>query len=192
MTLVLAFPARDGAALLTDTRKWLPNGEYLDAHQKLIRCWDGLVTGSGSGDLLDFVAERSARRLGIEVLLLIYRTTAVAREGDYAEWTISVERRDASDPAGGRVVGFQVFDGHRLRPDSWVPGNLPRGLSQGLVKRLSATMKALFAEPLFLESIRPLAVELYSEVYRSGLVSPQFDFGTHRPGGDIIIERMEV
>ena len=125
MTLILAFPAQDGAALLADTRKWLPNGGYVDAHQKLIRCWDGLVTGSGSGDLLDFVAEHSARRLGIEVLMLIDPTTAIACEGDYAEWTLSVERRSASDPMGKKGVGFQVFDGHRLRPDSWVPGNVP-------------------------------------------------------------------
>lgn len=192
MTLILAFPAQDGAALLADTRKWLPNGGYVDAHQKLIRCWDGLVTGCGSGDLLDFVAEHSARRLGIEVLMLIHRTTAIAREGDYAEWTLSVERRSASDPVGKKGVGFQVFDGHRLRPDSWVPGNMPRGLSERLDERVSCAIKALLAEPLSLGEIRPLAVELYREVYCSGLVSPQFDLGTHRPGGQITIERIEV
>ena len=63
---------------------------------------------------------------------------------------------------------------------------------QGLVERVSRAIKALLAEPLSLGEIRPLALELYREVYCSGLVSPQFDLGTHRPGGRITIERIEV
>ena len=38
---------------------------------------DGLVTGSGSGQLLDYVTAHSPRRLHSEVVLLIAQTAAV-------------------------------------------------------------------------------------------------------------------
>ena len=49
MTLVLALPATDGVALVSDTRKWFRTGGYVDGHRKLVSSRDGLVTGTGSG-----------------------------------------------------------------------------------------------------------------------------------------------
>jgi hypothetical protein len=62
-----------------------------------------------------------------------------------------------------------------------IPGNLPCALSDDVAERLSSQVKALFAAPIPLEVIRPLAIGLYSEICPSVLVSPQFDLGTHEP-----------
>jgi len=192
MTLVLAFPATDGVALLTDTRKWLPGGRYVDGHQKLVRCWDGLLTGSGSGDLLDFVAERSSCRLGMEVLLLIHQVAASAPAGLQAEWTLSVERAPKAGDSGAHGIAFQVFDGRHLRPNSWVPGNLPCGLFDEQVERITRSVRSFYEQPRSLDEVRSVALALYRDIHRSGLVSREFDFGTHRPGKCISIERLEV
>jgi hypothetical protein len=71
MTLILALPATDGVALVTDTRKWFRVGGYVDGHHKLVSSRDGLVTGAGSGQLLDDVAEQARHGVFPEVVDLI-------------------------------------------------------------------------------------------------------------------------
>ena len=161
MTLVVAFRATDGVAPMSDTRKRLRSGSYIDGRQKLVRGLDGLITGAGSGRLLDYVAAHVRRRL---------------RAG----------------PDGPSGIDFDVFDGFHFRPKRWVLGSLPSGVPARFVEQASSCVRSVLDEKRSLEEIRGIARRLYSRLYLSGLVSPVFDFGAHRPGGEITIERPYV
>ncbi len=193
MTLVVAFRATDGVALMSDTRKWLRSGSYVDGHQKLVRSLDGLITGAGSGQLLDYVAAHAQRRLRPEAILLIAQTASYgAMQGESAEWTVTVEPSSKAGPNAPSGIDFDVFDGFHFRPKWWIPGSLPSGLPSHFVEQTSSCLRSVLDEKRSLEEIRGIARRLYSDLYPSGLVSPMFDFGTHRPGGEITIERLYV
>jgi hypothetical protein len=193
MTLVVAFRATDGVALMSDTRKWLRSGSYVDGHQKLVRSLDGLITGAGSGQLLDHVSAHVGRRLRAEVVLLIAQTAAHgAMQGESAEWTMTFEPSRGASPDMPPEVDLDVFDGFHFRPKWWSPGSLPSGLPSHFAEQAASCVKSVLDEKRPLEEIRGVALRLYSDLYPSELVSPAFDFGTHRPGGEIVIERLQV
>lgn len=109
MTLILALPATDGVALVSNTRKWLRSGSYVDGHQKLVSSRSGLLTGSGSGCLLDHVAAHASQRTYPEVVLLIAQAAASgAWQGERAEWTLTLEGESASRARRQRSVDFAV------------------------------------------------------------------------------------
>ncbi len=189
----MALPATDGVAIVSDTRKWLHDGSYIDGHQKLVSSRDGLLTGTGSGPPLDYVATHASRRLHQEVVLLIVQVAAEGvRRGERAEWTLTVERGPTRTAAIWSHVSVDVFDGFCLKPEWWIPGSLPHGMPAPLIERASECVKAVFDERRSLSEVCSIAVELYGDLYPSGLLSPDFDVGIHRPGRRISIERLRI
>ncbi len=149
------------------------------------------MTGSGSGKLLDYVTAHSPRRLLSEVVLLIAQTAAVGvMNGEQAEWTMTVERSAENDGGHPSSVGFRVFDGFYFKPGWWTAGSVPAGLAEPLVERAATTVRGIIEERCLLDEIRTLVIQLYVALYPSGLVGPDFDYGTHRPGRKISIERV--
>jgi hypothetical protein len=193
MTLVLALPATDGVALVSDTRKWFRTGGYIDGHHKLVLSRDGLVTGAGSGQLLDDVARQSGERTFAGVVALI---TRVARCGvwefEIADWTLTAEHRPVCGVQGDHGVGIAVFDGFAFKRTSWEAGSVPAGLPARFVQRAHAQLRPIFAGGVTLREVRTIAFDVYTDLYCSGLLSRDFDFGTHRPGKRVSIERLCV
>jgi hypothetical protein len=193
VTLILALPAMDGAALVSDTRKWFRDGSYIDGHPKLACCRDGLVTGSGSARLLDHVAAHSSRRLHSELMMLIAQTAAAGiLDGEQAEWTMTLERGSGPSKDEPSPIVFEVFDGFALKPDWWIAGSVPTGLSEPFVRRASSLVKQVIEGSFSLDGIRALVLQLYVDLQPSGLVSCDFDFGTHRRGRRLSIERISA
>jgi hypothetical protein len=58
------------------------------------------------------------------------------------------------------------------------------------MKRASSVVKEVTDGRYSLDEIRVLVTQLYVELHPSGLVSADFDFGTHRPGRRFSIERI--
>jgi hypothetical protein len=192
MTLVLALPATDGVALVSDTRKWFRTGGYVDGHRKLFSSRDGLVTGTGSGQLLDDVVRRSGEQTFAGVIALI---TQVAKCGvwefEIADWTLTTEHRPVCGGVqGGHGVGIVVFDGFAFKRTPWEAGSVPAGLPAQFVQRAHAQLHPIFAGGVTLREVRTIAFDVYTDLYRSGLLSREFDFGTHRPGKRVSIERL--
>ncbi|MBN1320518.1 MAG: hypothetical protein JXA87_06730 [Thermoleophilia bacterium] len=193
MTLILALPATDGVALVSDTRKWLRNGSYIDAHHKMVSTCDGLVTGAGSGQLLDYVAKHATDRVFPEVVSLILHTARCGVErGEEAEWTLTTEGRTPRQAGRGHRIGFTVFDGYLFRTTGWVAGSLPTDLPAEFVGRAADRVRPILERGHCLEEIQAIAFAVFSDLYPSGLVSADFDFGTHRPGGRLSIDRLHL
>ena len=193
MTLVLALPATDGVALVSDTRKWLRSGSYIDGHRKLIASRDGFVTGTGSGQLLDRVAEEVPHRgfTGVVALIADVAGSGVW-EAEIADWTLTAERQPVGDAAGENGVGIVVFDGFSFKRTRWKAGSVPAGLPPQYLARAHAQVSPVFDGKLDLDEVRTIAFDVCSDLYRSGLISQVFDLGTHRPGNRLNIERLRV
>ena len=193
MTLILALPAADGFALASDTRKRFRTGRSVDGHTKLVAGRDGLVTGAGSGQLLDQVAGLAGDRSYPELIDLI---TRVAQPGiwdfEQADWTLTVEGSSGCTCHGEGGVGMTVFDGFSFKRSRWPTGSLPAGLPAEFVERASLQVEPVLAGRLSLSELRTIAFDVFSEIYGSGLISQDFHFGTHRPGKRLSIERLRV
>lgn len=193
MTLILALPATDGVALVSDTRKWLRTGPYLDGHPKLVAGRDGLVTGTGSARLLDHVAGLAPHLVFAEVVALISHVSMCGVwEGEMADWTLTAEEEPSCPEAGRHRVGIAVYDGFAFKRTRWEAGSTPLGLSPEYVAHAADQLGPVFSEGLPLDDVRTVAFEVYSGLFPSGLVSQDFDFGTHRPGRRLAIERLRV
>jgi hypothetical protein len=191
MTMVLALPATDGAVLVSDTRKWFRDGSHVDGHPKLVRYLDGLVTGSGSAKLLDHVAVHSGRRMRAELAMLIAHTAAAGiLEGEGAEWTMTYERGPGFAETEAPRIAFEVFDGFAFKPQPWIAGSVPTGLSEPFVLQASGMVKRVIQGHYSIEQIRALVTGLYADLHPSGLISSDFDFGIHRAGRQLSIERL--
>ena len=119
MTLILALPAVDGAVLVSDTRKWFVDGSHVDGHAKIARYAEGLVTGSGSGRLLDQVAAHSGHRMRSELATLIAHTAALGiLRDERAVWTMTCESCTQGEGEDAPSIGLDVFDGFSFRPRS--------------------------------------------------------------------------
>ncbi len=193
MTLILALPATDGVALVSDTRKWFRAGYYVDGHCKLVASRDGLITGTGSGQLLDYVAEHAPDREFAGIVALITRT-AMCGVWDYeiADWTLTAENKTACQVQRDHGVGIAIFDGFSFKHTRWQAGSVPAGLPPEFLVQAHALVRPIFDGEVSLREIRTIAFDVYSGLYQSGLLSQDFDFGTHRPGNRIRIERLRV
>jgi hypothetical protein len=191
MTLILALPAVDGAVLVSDTRKWFADGSHVDGHAKIARYAEGLVTGSGAGRLLDRVAAHSGGRVRSELDTLIAHTAALGiLRDERAVWTLTYESCAQGEGEAAPSIGLDVFDGFTFRPRPWIVSSVPTGLSEPFVLLASGIVKQVGEGRYSIEEIRELVVGLYVDLLPSGLVSSDFDFGAHRPGRRLAIERV--
>lgn len=189
--MILALPATDGAVLVSDTRKWFRDGTYVDGHRKLADCVDGLVTGTGSGRLLDHVTAHSGRRIRAELALLIAHTATLGfLAGERAEWTTTFEPPTQGDEGAPPHIRFEVFDGFSYKPEWWTAGNLPTGLGEPFLGQACSEVRRITEGRFSIKEIRSLVIDLYVRLHPSGLISDSFDFGTHRPGRLLSIERV--
>lgn len=193
MTLVLALPASDGVALVSDTRKWFRTGGHTDGHHKLVSSRDGLLTGTGSGQLLDYVAAQASDRFFSGAIALISR---VARCGvwdlEIADWTLTGEHEWACPAEGDHGVGIAVYDGFAFKRNSWEAGSVPAGLPPLFIQRAHTLIQPILMRKVKLCEVRSVVFDVYSDLHESGLLSRDFDFGTHRPQRRLNIERLCV
>ena len=193
MTLILALPAADGVALVSDTRKWLRTGSHVDGHQKLVKSRSGLVTGTGSGQLLDHVAAQISTSTFPAVISLITRVaTCGVWDMEIADWTLTAERQSVCEAGADHGVGIVVFDGFSFKRTRWIAGSVPAGLPSEYLDRADARLRPIFDGETRLDELRTLVFDVYSDIYLSGLTSEDYDFGTHRPGCRLSIERVRV
>jgi len=196
MTLILALRATDGVALVADTRKWFRIGGYVDGHRKLVATADGLLTGAGSGQLLDLVATQASDTCFTQTVSLIARAAHSGLwAGELADWLLTRAFPPTDvPPMEGMAAGIGVarFDGFSLRMVGAGSGALPAGLPAEFAERLRARLRPVLSVPVRLAELRTIAHDACAELHDSRLVSDDIDFGTHRADGRLAIERILV
>ena len=94
------------------------------------------------------------------------------------------------DDGEERRIGFEVFDGFSFKSRSWVAGSVPTGLSDPFLLHASSIVKRVIEGRYAIEGIRAFVIGPYVDLYPSGLVNSDFDFGTHRLGRRLSVERV--
>jgi hypothetical protein len=113
-------------------------------------------------------------------------------DGELADWILTAESRSACRATAEHGVGIAMYDGFSFKRIGWGAGIVPTGLPPDFRARAKTQVRPVFDESLALNEVLSVAFDVCSDLYPSGLVSQDFDFGTHRPGHQLSIERLRV